>query len=90
MIPDPEAAAKAWYAKYCLVPVNHMVVATQSLAQSNPIRPRSPSVTGCWRKASAGGRAAKSGPDRLRLPWAPLGKEANRASLELLMSNAIQ
>jgi hypothetical protein len=33
VIRNPDAAAKAWYAKYRLVPVNHMVVVPESLAQ---------------------------------------------------------
>ena len=36
VIPDPDAAARGWYAKHGLVPVNHMVVVPQALAQSNP------------------------------------------------------
>lgn len=36
VIPDPDAAAKEWYAKNGTVPVNHMVVMKTALAQSNP------------------------------------------------------
>src|SRR5512132_4445613 len=36
VIKDPENAAKSWYAKQGLVPVNHMVVVTEELARSNP------------------------------------------------------
>src|SRR5665647_2169622 len=36
VIQDPQAAALAWYGKHGLVPVNHMVVVAESLAQSNP------------------------------------------------------
>ncbi len=36
VIPDPEAAARAWYGQHGLVPVNHMVVVTDTLARSNP------------------------------------------------------
>jgi 4,5-dihydroxyphthalate decarboxylase len=36
VIPDPEAAAKEWYKKNGIVPVNHMVVLKESLAKSDP------------------------------------------------------
>ena len=84
VIRDPDAAARDWYAKHRLVPVNHMVVVTEALARANP----------------AGGRralpAAGSGQEGVRPPaagqidTAPFGKEANRPCLELLMSYAVQ
>jgi 4,5-dihydroxyphthalate decarboxylase len=36
VIPDPDAAATAWYKKYGTVPLNHMVVVKSSLSQSDP------------------------------------------------------
>ena len=36
VIPDPEAAAQAWYAQHKVVPINHMVVVTEKLAKSHP------------------------------------------------------
>ena len=36
VIPDPDAAARAWYGQHGLVPVNHMVVVTETLARSSP------------------------------------------------------
>jgi 4,5-dihydroxyphthalate decarboxylase len=36
MIPDPEAAAEAWYAKYGCTHINHMFVVHQELAQQRP------------------------------------------------------
>ena len=36
VIPDPDAAARAWYGQHGLVPVNHMVVVTDELARANP------------------------------------------------------
>src|SRR5262249_21665191 len=32
---DPEAAAKSWHQKHGVVPVNHLVVVTETLARSN-------------------------------------------------------
>jgi 4,5-dihydroxyphthalate decarboxylase len=36
VIPDPDGAAQAWYAKYRTVPINHMVAIKASLSQSDP------------------------------------------------------
>jgi 4,5-dihydroxyphthalate decarboxylase len=36
VIPDPDAAAKAWYEQHRIVPVNHMVVLKTSLAEAHP------------------------------------------------------
>src|SRR5271156_1246464 len=36
VIPDPDAAARDWYKKHGIVPVNHMVVVKNSLSKSNP------------------------------------------------------
>jgi 4,5-dihydroxyphthalate decarboxylase len=36
VIPEPEAAAKAWYKKYNTVPVNHMVVVKTQVSKSEP------------------------------------------------------
>lgn len=82
VIADPDAAARAWYGKHRLVPVNHMVVVTDELARSNP-----PAVAELYRLLEAGKRAAGSpGP----IDTAPFGKEANRPCLDLLISYANQ
>jgi 4,5-dihydroxyphthalate decarboxylase len=82
VIPDPDAAARAWYAKHRLVPVNHMVVVTEELARANP-----KAVAELYRLLQAGKQAAGSpGP----IDTAPFGKEANRACLDLLIGYALQ
>ena len=82
VIPDPAAAAKAWYAKHNLVPVNHMVVVTDELARSNP-----QAVAEFYRLLAEGKKAAGvAGP----IDTAPFGQAANRPVLELLMSYAVQ
>ena len=82
LIADPEAAAREWYAKHRLVPVNHMVVVTDELARANP-----QAVAELYRLLEAGKRAAgQPGP----LDTAPFGKDANRPCLELLISYAVQ
>ena len=82
VIPDPEAAARAWYGQHGLVPVNHMVVVTEALARSNPR-----AVAELYRLLEAGKKAA---PAAGQIDTAPFGKEANRPCLELLVSYAVQ
>lgn len=36
VIPEPDVAAKKWYAQHNIVPINHMAVVTGALARSNP------------------------------------------------------
>ena len=82
LIADPEAAAREWYAKHRLVPVNHMVVVTDELARARP-----DAVAELYRLLEAGKRAAgQPGP----LDTAPFGKDTNRPCLELLISYAVQ
>ncbi len=83
VIPDPDAAGRAWGAKHGLVPVNHMVVVPEELAAAQP-----EAVAELYRLLEAGKQAAglpPGGPD-----MAPFGKDANRPSLELLISYAAQ
>jgi 4,5-dihydroxyphthalate decarboxylase len=81
VIKDPESAAKSWYAKHGLVPVNHMVVVTDELARSN-----SQAVAELYRLLEEGKKAAPAG----GIDTAPFGKEANRRCLELLISYCMQ
>jgi 4,5-dihydroxyphthalate decarboxylase len=82
VIADPDAEARAWYAKHHLVPVNHMVVVTEELARANP-----QAVAELYRLLEAGKQAAgRPGP----IDAAPFGKEANRPGLDLLISYAVQ
>ena len=82
LIADPETAARQWYEKHRLVPVNHMVVVTDELAGGRP-----DVVAELYRLLEAGKRAAgQAGP----LDTAPFGKDANRSCLELLISYAVQ
>jgi 4,5-dihydroxyphthalate decarboxylase len=84
VIPDPDAAARAWYGKYHLVPVNHMVVVTDELARAKPA-----AVAELYRMLEAGRKAAGL-PLAGELDTAPFGKEANRPCLELLISYTVQ
>jgi 4,5-dihydroxyphthalate decarboxylase len=82
VIPDPDAAARAWYGKHGLVPVNHMVVVTDTLARSNP-----DAVAELYRLLEAGKKAA-GGAGAIEMT--PFGKATNRPCLELLISYAVQ
>jgi 4,5-dihydroxyphthalate decarboxylase len=84
IIPDPDAAARAWYVKHGLVPVNHMVVVTEDLTRSNP-----KAVAELYRMLEAG-KAAAGLPAPGMVDTAPFGKDANRPGLELLIAYASQ
>lgn len=82
VVPDPDTAAREWYAKHKLVPVNHMVVVTEELAREKP-----DTVVELYRLLEAGRRAAgQTG----AIDMAPFGREANQPCLELLISYAAQ
>jgi 4,5-dihydroxyphthalate decarboxylase len=83
VIAGPDAAAKLWFGKYRLVPVNHMVVVTEDLAKSKP-----QAVAELYRMLAAGRAAA--GQPAGGTDTAPFGKDANRPCLELLISYAVQ
>lgn len=83
VISDPEAAAKVWYQRYGAVPINHMVVVREPLLKANPWLAQEVFRLLAESKKAAG--PAKIGPD----PF-PLGVEANRKSLELIIRYAAQ
>lgn len=84
VIPDPDGAARSWYAKHRLVPVNHMVVVTDELARSNPH-----AVAELYRLLEEGRKAAGL-PAAGEVDTAPFGREANWPCLELLISYCAQ
>ena len=83
VVADPDGDAKAWYAKYGLVPVNHMVVVTDELKRGNPA-----AVAELYRLLEESKRAA--GVPAGGIDTAPFGREGNRPCLELLISYAVQ
>ena len=83
VIPDPQVAARAWYGKHGLVPVNHMVVVTEELARAKP-----KAVVELYRMLEAGKNAAA--PAAGQIDTVPFGKAANRPCLELLISYCVQ
>jgi len=83
VVADPDAEARGWYAKHRLMPVNHMVVVTDELAQRNP-----DAVAELYRLLEAGRKIIAPRLDGI--DPAPFGKDANRRGLELLMGYAVQ
>jgi 4,5-dihydroxyphthalate decarboxylase len=78
VIPDPDGAARSWYGKHALVPVNHMVAVTDEFARSNPS-----AVAELYRLLE---EARKAAPPEGAIDTAPFGKENNRRCLDLLLS----
>ncbi len=81
VIPDPEAAARAWYRKRGVVPINHVVVVTEALARSRPDIVRE--LFGLLLEAKR--RAALAGD----IDFAPFGLEALRPALQLITDYAL-
>jgi 4,5-dihydroxyphthalate decarboxylase len=84
VIPDPHAAALAWYGKHDVVPVNHMVVTTDELMQSQP-----QAVAEFYRLLEEGKKAAGL-PKAGEIDTVKFGREENRPCLEMLIKYADQ
>ena len=84
VIPDPEAAAQKWYAQHEVVPINHMVVVTEKLAQLE-----SGSGEGDL-SAAAAGQAAAGLPKTGEIDFLPFGVEACRPALQTIIDYAVQ
>jgi 4,5-dihydroxyphthalate decarboxylase len=84
VIPDPEAAAKEWYKKNGIVPVNHMVVLKESLSKANPGAVREVFRMLLDSKKAAG--LPKAG----AVDTIPFGFDAVKPALELMSSYAFE
>src|SRR5499427_1798847 len=84
VIPDPDAAAAKWYAQHKAVPINHMVVATESLARSDP-----QAVREVFRLLVESKRAAGL-PKPGGIDFLPFGFEACRPALEIMIKFTVQ
>jgi len=84
VIPDPDSAAEQWYAKHKVVPINHMVVATESVSRSNP-----ESVREVFRLLAESKRAAGL-PRPGSIDFLPFGIEACRPALRTMINYAVQ
>jgi 4,5-dihydroxyphthalate decarboxylase len=81
VIRDADAAAQAWYAKHRIVPINHMVVTTETFVRSNP-----DAVREMFRLLVESKSAARlPAPDLL-----PFGLSACRPALTILIDYLVQ
>jgi len=84
VIPDPDAAAKAWYERHRTVPVNHMVVLKASLAHESPCVVRE--VYRMLRESKKAAGLPKPG----AIDFIPFGYDAVKPALELMNSYAYE
>ena len=84
VIPDPDAAAAKWYAQHKAVPINHMVVATETLSRSDPDAVREVFRLLVESKQAAG--LPKPG----GIDFLPFGFEACRPTLEIMIKYTLQ
>jgi 4,5-dihydroxyphthalate decarboxylase len=84
VIPEPETAARDWYARHKIVPINHMVVVTERLANSAP-----DAVREIYRLLVEAKKAAGL-PKPGELDLLPFGIEACRPALEMIIGYALQ
>jgi 4,5-dihydroxyphthalate decarboxylase len=85
LIPDPEAANRAWSQAHGGVPINHMLVIREELAQNRPDVVRE--IYRLFKEAKAASFAETGVPDLD--PWR-FGIEANRRSLEIVIDFAVR
>jgi len=84
VIADPDAAARDWYKKHGIVPVNHMVVVKNSLSKSDPDAVRE--VFRMLKDSKAAAGLPKPG----TIDTIPFGFEAVRPALDLMSSYALE
>jgi len=84
VIPDPDAAAQAWYKKNGTVPVNHMVVVKSELSKSDP-----GAVREVFRMMSEGKKAAGL-PKPGTIDTIPFGFAAVKPALDLMSNYALE
>jgi 4,5-dihydroxyphthalate decarboxylase len=84
VIPAPDDAARAWYDKHGVVPVNHMVAVTEALARSRP-----DFVIEIYRMLCDGKKAAKP-TQATGIDTIPFGYEANKPAIEMMTSYMLQ
>jgi 4,5-dihydroxyphthalate decarboxylase len=81
LIPDPDAAAKAWHAKHGAVQINHIFVVSQELSKTRP-----DVVQEIFRLLLA----SKMGSPAAGNPSLPFGVEAMRKPLEMIAQYALE
>jgi 4,5-dihydroxyphthalate decarboxylase len=84
VIPDAEAEAARWCAKQGVIPLNHMVVTTENLANSRPDLVRE--VFGMLKRS----KEAIGMPTSGAIDFHPFGIEACRPALKMIINYAVQ
>jgi 4,5-dihydroxyphthalate decarboxylase len=84
VIADADSETRRWHAKHGVVPLNHMVVVTQSLSRERPDVVRE--VYGMLKRAKQAGGSLP--PDAL--DFHPFGLEACRPALKMIINYAVQ
>jgi 4,5-dihydroxyphthalate decarboxylase len=82
LFPDPAAEISRWFDKHGIVPVNHLVVVSETLARQRPDIVRE--IYGLLKQSKE-----RAGPPVAPDPL-PFGVEANRKSLDLIIDYAAQ
>ena len=82
LFPDPKAEAERWYRQHGVVPVNHLVVVTEALANSQPDVVRE--VYRLLKSSKAASKPAGG------IDFVPFGVDAIRKPLELIIGYAAQ
>jgi 4,5-dihydroxyphthalate decarboxylase len=84
LIPDADSAARTWYARHKVVPINHMVVVTEQLASSDP-----QAVTEIYRLLRRA-KVAAGLPKPGEIDFLPFGLNACRGALQTIINYALQ
>jgi 4,5-dihydroxyphthalate decarboxylase len=83
LIADPQAAARAWYEKNKVIPINHLLAVQKPLADARP-----DVVREIYRMLLASKQAAPPATDGI--DFFPFGVEANRKPLETIAQYAFE
>jgi 4,5-dihydroxyphthalate decarboxylase len=83
LIPDPQAAARAWYAKHKVIPINHLIAVQKPLAEARP-----DVVREIYRVLTESKRAAPPAADGI--DFFPFGVEAIKKPLETIAQYALE
>ncbi|HEY4200319.1 MAG TPA: phosphate ABC transporter substrate-binding protein [Devosiaceae bacterium] len=83
LIPEPNAAARAWYGRHGYVPINHMLAIGRDVAERHP-----EAVRDVYRLFAEAKASAPIGPDGI--DFLPVGFEAVRAPVEAMIDHAFR
>jgi 4,5-dihydroxyphthalate decarboxylase len=84
VIEDPDAETRRWRAQHGVVPLNHMVCVTEDLSRSRPDLVRE--VFAMLKQSKQAAGLLKPG----EIDFHPLGVEACRPALEMIINYAVQ